>query len=205
MLNLQTGSHRDELLYCGYCKRYFKARIATWVDILQEPRVRTLLLNWEFNVVACPQCGNRIYSDSSFYYEDLAEGLLVAVFPRIPENRLSVEEHIRQKYSYYPTVEFFYDMTQLWFLIYLQEHYKKSEDPRTGLNFGGGDKRLRIVLQFLKKDPIMLAIRETLMKLFLGNTTNDDLQNVLWRALVKLEGAYSRSSDASVSIGPMVI
>jgi hypothetical protein len=188
MLNLHTGSHRDELFYCRYCKCRFNARITTWIDILREPHKKTLLLNWEFNAVTCPQCGNRIFSDSPFYYEDLAEGLLVAVFPRIPENYLSIEEQIRQKYCYYPTLEFFYDATQLWFLIYLQEHYKKSGDLRAGTSVGGGDQRLPIFLQFVKKDPMMLAIRETLLKLILGNKTNDDLQNVLWCALVKLEG-----------------
>ena len=204
MLNLQPGSHRDELFYCGYCQRCFKARITTWVDIFQQPQVRTLLLNWEFNVVICPQCGNRIYSDRHFYYEDLADGLLIAVFPRIPENRLSVEEHIRQKFDYYPTLEFFYDMTQLWFLIYLQEHYRKSEDQRTD-SIIGRDQRLQIFLQFLKKDPMMLTIRETLMKLFLGDKTNDDLQDVLWCALVKLEGMYSCPLDASVFVSPRTI
>ncbi len=204
MFDLQTGSHRDELLYCGYCKRSFKARIATWIDILQEPRARTLLLNWEFNVVACPQCGNKVYSGSPFYYEDLAEGLLIAVFPRIPQNRLSIEEHIRQKYGYYPTLEFFYDMTQLWFLIYLQEHYKKNEDLRTDSDIGG-DQRLRIILRFLKKDPMMLTIREMLVRLSFGDKTNDDLQNVLWCALVKLEGMYSCPLDGSVFAGPRTI
>jgi len=205
MLTPQTEAFRNELIYCSSCKRSFKARIATWIDVSWTPQVKTLLLNWEFNMVICPQCGNRLYSDSPFFYEDFAEGLLVAVFPSIPKNYLSVEAHIRQEYNYYPTLEFFYDMTQLWFLIYLQEYYKTNVDPHAELNFGGGEERLRMFLRFLKKDPMMLTIRETLAKSFLGIKTNDDLQNVLWYALVKLEGMSSGLSEASAFVGSRAI
>jgi hypothetical protein len=164
-----------------------------------------LLQNWEFNMITCPHCGNRQFSDTMFFYEDFAEGLLVAVFPSIPENRLSVEAEIRQKYGYYPILEFFYDMTQLWFLIYLQEHYKTNVTPRTAAKIGRGEKRLQTFLRFLKKDPLMLAIRETLTATFLGSKTSDDLQNVLWRALAKLEGVSSGPSDASAYLKQLAI
>jgi len=176
--------------------------MASWIDTSRTPRVKTLLLNWEFNIVICPHCGNRLYSDAPFFYEDFAEGLLVAVFPSIPKNHLSIEADIRQEYGYYPTLEFFYDMTQLWFLIYLQEYYKTNVYPRAESNFGGADERLRMFLQFLKKDPMMLTIRETLVKSLLGVKTNDDLQNVLWYALVKLEGMSYGFSEASAFVGP---
>ncbi len=203
MLTLQAEAHSNELFYCLSCKHSFQARITTWIDVSREPRARTLLLNWEFNVTTCPHCGNRIYSESPFFFEDFAEGLLVAVFPIIPENHLSVESHIRQQYSYYPTLEFFYDMTQLWFLIYLQEHYKKTNiNPRVASKIGCREKRLRTFLNFLKKDPLMLTIRDTLIKTFLGDKTDDDLQNILWRALVKLEGMSSDSSGVATSIAP---
>ena len=202
MLTLQAEAFCNEVLYCSSCKSSFKARVATWIDVSRTPRVKTLLLNWEFNMVICPQCGNRLYSDAPFFYEDFAEGLLVALFPRIPKNHLSVEAHIRQEYGYYPTLEFFYDMTQLWFLIYLQEYYKTNVNPRGESNFGGREERLRTFLRFLKKDPMMLTIRETLVKSFLGIKTNDDLQNVLWHALVKLEGMSSGLSEVSAFVGP---
>jgi hypothetical protein len=203
MSTLQAEAYSNELFYCVSCKHSFQARIATWVDVSREPRAKTLLLNWEFNVTACPLCGNRIYSESPFFFEDFAEGLLVAVFPIIPENHASVELHIRRQYAYYPTLEFFYDMSQLWFLIYLQEYYKKTNinplvAPRTGLE----EKRLKIFLHFLKKDPLMLTIRDTLIKTFLGHKTNDDLQNVLWRALVKLEGMSSDSTEVPAAMVP---
>src|SRR5271169_4528187 len=127
MMTSQAVPHRNELFYCGSCKHNFQARIAAWVDVSRTPIVKTLLQDWEFNIITCPHCGNRQFSNSQFFYEDFAEGLLVAVFPTIPENRLSIEAQIRQMYGYYPTLEFFYDMTQLWFLIYLQDHYKTIE------------------------------------------------------------------------------
>jgi hypothetical protein len=205
MMPIQVEEHRTELLYCGSCRNNFQARIVTWVDIARTPGVKTLLQKWEFNLITCPNCGNRQFSDSQFFYEDLEEGLLVAVFPSIPVNRLSVEAEIRKKYSYYPTLEFFYDMTQLWFLIYLQEHYKRNKNPCTIAKIGRGDKRLQTFLRFLKKDPLMLAIRETLTATLMGNKTSDDLQNVLWRALAKLEGVSSGPSDASHSVKQMTI
>jgi hypothetical protein len=206
MMTPQTGVHRRELLFCGSCKHSFQAQIATWVDVSRTPIVKMLLQNWEFNRVTCPHCGNRQFSNSLFFYEDFAEGLLVAVFPSIPENRLSIEAQIRQMYGYYPTLEFFYDLTQLWFLIYLQDHYKTTiEQPHTMSSIGGRKKRLLMFLQFLKKDPLMLTIRETLTEMYLGNKTNDDLQNVLWCALVKLEGMSAGSPDGSACAGPRAI
>ncbi len=202
---LQTAAYTNELLYCGSCRGSFRARITTWIDISQTPWVKTILQNWELNIVTCPHCQNRQYSNSPFFYEDFAEGLLIAVFPSIPENHLSVEAHIRQKYGYYPTLEFFYDMTQLWFLIYLQEYYKTVVNPCAASKIGDGEKRLRTFLRFLKKDPLMLTIRETLIKTFLGHKTDDDLQNLLWCALDKLEGMSSFPSDASPYAGPRMI
>jgi hypothetical protein len=205
MQTLQSETHRTELLYCGSCKHGFQARIAMWVDVARTPRVKALLQNWEFNIVTCPHCGNQQFSDSPFFYEDFAEGLLIAVFPSVPENHLSVEAHFKHEYGYYPTLEFFYDMTQLWFLIYLQEHYKKNEAPRAASQIGIGEERLRTFLRFVKKDPLMLTIRETLAETFLGNKTSDDLQNVLWRALAKLEGASSSPAEAPSCGGPRSI
>jgi len=189
MLTIQVEAYSEETFHCGYCKRSFSAPVTTWIDVSRTPRVKTLLRQWEFNMVTCPQCGNRQFSDSPFFYEDFAEGLLIAVFPTIPVDRTSLEETIRKRYGYYPRLEFFYDMTQLWFLIYLQDHYKDGRSLRSPSLTGKGGKRLGRFLQFLKKDPMMLTIRETLTERFLGNKTDEDLQDVLWRALAKLEGA----------------
>jgi CpXC protein len=190
MLTVQAEAYRIELHYCTLCKRSFRSRVAAWIDAARTPGIKALLLNGAFNIVTCPHCGNRLYSDAPFFYEDFAEGLLVAVFPRIPANHLSIEADIRQEYGYYPTLEFFYDMTQLWFLIYLQEYYKTNVNTHETSAAGEGEKRLRTFLRFLKEDPLMLAIRETLTKTLLENETNEDLQNVLWCALVKLEGIF---------------
>ena len=205
MLTFQGEAYSNEVYYCSSCKRSFQTHISTWIDIARTPGIKALLLNGTFNMVTCSHCGNRLHSDAPFFYEDFAEGLLVAVFPRIPANHLTIEAAIRQEYGYYPTLEFFYDMTQLWVLIYLQEYYKTNVNTRETSAMGGGEKRLRTFLQFLKKDPIMLTIRETLTKTFLENKANEDLQKLLWCALVKLEGMLSDPSKVSAFIGPREI
>jgi len=205
MLTFQAEAYSNELHCCNSCKRSFQARIATWIDIARTPGIKTLLLNGAFNRVTCPHCGSTQLSDAPFFYEDFAEGLLVAVFPRIPANRLSVEENIRQEYGCYPTLEFFYDMTQLWFLIYLREYYKTNVNPNAVSKIVGREKSLRTFLQFLKKDPLMLTLRETLTKTLLRNKTNEELDKILWCALVKLESMFSDPSEFLAFIGPRTI
>lgn len=156
-------------------------------------------------MITCPHCGNRQFSDTAFFYEDFEEGLLVAVFPSIPENHVSLEKEIRQQYGYYPVLEVFYDMTQLWLLIHLQEHYKNNKNRLTQSRIGNGEERLQKFLGFLKTDPLMLAIRETLTSMLKGNKTGDDLQDMLWRAHAKIEEAVPFLLDASVHAGPAAI
>ncbi len=40
-------------------------------------------------------------------------------------------------------LEFFYDMTQIWMLIYFQEHYKANKNLRALSRIGTGEERLR--------------------------------------------------------------
>ncbi len=188
MLTYQAEAYNKETFQCVRCKHDFQATVATWVDVSRSPLVKLLLQEWAFNVITCPRCGNRQFSGSFFFYEDFAEGLLVAVFPDVPANRVSLEEEMRRLYSRYPVLEFFYDMSQLWLLIYLQGHYHKNENPHTASKIGTREERLRRFLSFLKTDPLMLTLREALTATFLGNKTGDDLQDVLWRALAKIEG-----------------
>ncbi len=91
----------------------------------------------------CTHCGCRNFSGSPFFYEDFEEGLLVAVFPSIPDKRGEIEKSIRAKYGYYPVLEFFYDMTQIWMLIYFQEHYRANRNLRALSRIGRGEERLR--------------------------------------------------------------
>jgi len=188
MLTSRAEAYNNETCRCLRCKNDFQATVATWVDVSRSPLVKLLLQDWAFNVVTCPRCGNRQFSGSFFFYEDFAEGLLVAVFPDIPTNRVSLEEEIRRLYGHYPVLEFFYDMSQLWLLIYLQMHYRDKGDPLTESKIGTGEERLRRFLSFLKTDPLMLTLRQTLAATSLGSKKSDDLQDVLWRALAKIEG-----------------
>ncbi len=183
----------------------FQAAVATWVDVSRFPRAKTLLHEGEFNKITCPRCGHRQFSGSFFFYEDFSEGLLAAVFPIIPDNRESIEEEILKTYGFYPVLEIFYDMTQLWFLIFLQEHYRDNRNPAVFTNLGKREDRLIRFLQFVKYDPLMLTIREALSATLSGTRPYDDLQGVLWRALAKLEGVSDGRGRDVLSVWPSAV
>ena len=185
--NNQAEAYSVETFECGNCNRDFQAKVITWVDVTRAPHARRALLKWEFNIVECVHCGCRHFSGTPFFYEDFEDGLLIAVFPRIPEKRGEVETGIRQKYSYYPVLEFFYDMTQIWMLIYLQEHYKMNKNLRLLSKIGKGEERLLRILRFLKEDPLMIDIREKLTESFFGDVNNDELADVLGQAVYTIE------------------
>ncbi len=190
MLNLldrQAELYSRETFHCGSCWRQFEAKIIRWVDVSKTPQARQALMTWQFNVVQCPHCGCRNFSGSPFFYEDFEEGLLVAVFPSIPAKRGEVEQLIRQEYGYYPILEFFYDMTHIWMLLYFQEHYKSNTNLRKLSRIGEGEKRLRRMLQFLKENPLLIDIREKLTETFFGDAANDDLIDLLGQAVYRLE------------------
>lgn len=183
----QADAHSQETFRCGNCGRDFSAKVITWVDVSRTPQVKKSVLRWDFNIVECSHCGCRHFSGTPFFYEDFEEGLLVAVFPKIPDNRGVVEAAIREKYGYYPVLEYFYDMTQLWSLLYFQEHYKINKNLRSLSRIGRGEERLRRFLRFLKEDPMMIEIREKLTESFFGDATEDDLVDLLSRSVYKLE------------------
>jgi hypothetical protein len=187
LLSNQAEAYSQETFQCGNCNRDFESKIITWVDVSRTPSARKALLKWEFNIVQCTHCGCRHFSGTPFFYEDFEEGMLVAVFPRIPEKRGEVEEGIREKYGYYPILQFFYDMTQVWMLIYFQEHYKMNKNLRTLSRLGTGEERLQKILRFLKEDPLMIDIREKLTESFFNDVANDDLIEVLGQAVYTLE------------------
>jgi hypothetical protein len=187
LLNNQAEAYSVETFQCGNCDRDFQAKVITWVDVSRAPQARRALLKWEFNIIQCTFCGCRHFSGTPFFYEDFEEGMLIAVFPRIPDKRGEVETGIGEKYGYYPVLEFFYDMTQIWMLIYFQEHYKMNKNLRVLSRIGKGEERLRKMLRFLKEDPLMIDIREKLTESFFGDATNDDLVDILGQAVYTLE------------------
>jgi hypothetical protein len=187
LLSKQAEEYSRDTFRCGNCNRDFEARIITWVDVSKTPRAKQALLKWEFNLLPCTHCGSRNFSGSPFFYEDFEEGLLVAVFPGIPDKRGEIEKDIRAKYGYYPVLEFFYDMTQLWMLIYFQDHYHANRNLRTLSRIGRGEERLRKMLRFLKEDHLMINIREKLTESFFNNAANDELVEVLGQAVYSLE------------------
>ncbi len=187
ILHHQTGACDRETFHCGNCGGNYDARVITWVDVSRTPATRQALMKWQFNIVQCTHCGCRHFSGTPFFYEDFLEGLLVAVFPRIPERRGEVEKSLREKFGYYPVLEYFYDMTQLWMLIYFQEHYKANGNLRRMSRIGDGEKRLRTILRFLKENPLMIDIRERLTEAFFEASGNDGLMEVLGQAVYALE------------------
>lgn len=201
MLNNQAEAYSLETFQCGNCDREFQTKIVTWVDVSRTPQVKRTLLRWEFNIIECTHCGCRHFSGTPFFYEDFEEGLLVAVFPRIPDKRGDVEKSIREKYGYYPVLEFFYDMTQIWMLIYFQEHYKANRNLRSLSRIGPAEERLRKMLFFLKENPLMINIREKLTESFLSDATNDDLVDLLGQAVYTLEEMLAWPRDRRCKCG----
>jgi hypothetical protein len=187
MLTIQADTSCRETIRCGNCRQDFEAPIITWVDVSKTPQAKQALLKWAFNSLPCTHCGSRNFSGTPFYYEDFEEGLLVAVFPGIPDKREEVEKAIRAKFGYYPVLEFFYDMTQIWMLIYFQEHYRINRNLRALSRIGCGEERLRTILRFLKEEPLMITIREKLANSLLNDSGNDDLVEVLGQAVYTLE------------------
>jgi CpXC motif protein len=197
----QVEAYSRETFNCGNCSRDFEATVITWVDVSKTPQARLAILKWQFNVIQCTHCGCRHFSGSPFFYEDFEAGLLIAVFPRVPEKRGETEKAIRGKYGYYPILEFFYDMTQIWMLLYLQEHYKGNANLRELSNIGTGDERLYKMLKFLKEDPIMIDIREKITETFLDDLANEALLDILGQAVYKLEGMLPWPRDRKCKCG----
>lgn len=198
MVNLlleHAESYSTETFHCGHCEQDFQAKVITWIDVSRAPQARRALLRWEFNVIQCTHCGCRHFSGTPFFYEDFEAGLLLSVFPRIPEGRGTIEAKLKEKYGYYPLLEFFYDMAQIWTLIYLQEHYKMNTNLQTLSRIGRGEEQLRIFLRFLKEDPSMIDIREKLQELFFGSATEDELVDLLTQAVYKIEGMFPWPRD----------
>lgn len=200
-MNNQAEAYSIETFQCGNCDRDFQAKIITWVDVSRAPQGKRALLKWEFNIIQCTYCGCRHFSGSPFFYEDFEEGLLIAVFPRIPDKRGEVEKDIREKYGYYPVLEFFYDMTQIWMLIYFQEHYKVNKNLRMLSRIGKGEERLHKMLRFLKENTLMIDIREKLTESFFGDISDDELIDVLGQAVYTLEEMLPWPKDKKCKCG----
>lgn len=204
MFNLlanQAESYSRETFKCGHCDRDFQAKVITWIDVSRAPMAKKAILRWDFNSVECTHCGCRHFAGAPFFYEDFEEGLLLAVFPRIPENRGTVEATIKEKYGYYPLLEFFYDMTQIWTLIYFQEHYRSNRNLRNLSRLGKGEDRTRAFLRFLKEDHIMIDIRERLTEYLFGSAAEDELVDLLTQAVYKLEGMLAWPRDRQCLCG----
>lgn len=201
LLARHAEAYSTETFQCHSCNREFEAKVITWVDVTKTPQAKFAIRNWTFNTIRCPHCGYSHFSGTPFFYEDFEEGLLVAVFPSIPDERGEVEKSIREKYGYYPILEFFYDMTQIWMLIHFQENYRMNRQLRVLSRLGMGEDRLRKVLHFLKEDGLMIDIREKLTETLLGVSAHDDLEDLLTQAVCMLEQMLPWPLDAHCLCG----
>gem|GEM_PF-1169724 len=204
MINIQASeaeSYSRETFHCGNCEQDFEANVITWVDVSRTPQAKRMVLRWDFNIIQCTQCGCRHFSGTPFFFEDFEDGLLIAVFPRIPENRGQIEKTIKEKYGYYPVLEFFYDMTQIWTYLYFQEHYRANKNLRALSRIGKDEKRVRTFLRFLKEDPLMIDIREKLTESFFGDATDDELVELLGQAVYTVEGMLPWPRDRRCMCG----
>jgi hypothetical protein len=204
MVNLLTKNaeaYSTETFQCHGCNQDFEARVITWVDVTKTLQAKNALLKWNFNSIQCPHCGHRHFSGTPFFYEDFEEGLLVAVFPSIPQERGELEKAIQTKYGYYPVLEFFYDMTQMWMLVYLLEHYKVNKHLLAVSRIGRGEDRLRNILRFLKEDTLMISIREKLVESELGYASPDDIDDILSLAVCTLEEMFPWPIDRQCICG----
>lgn len=204
MINLslnQAEAYSRETFQCGSCNEEFEAAVITWVDVSKTPQAKLALLKWQFNIIQCTHCGCRHFSNTPFFYEDFEEGLLIAVFPHIPEKRGESEKAIRVKYGYYPVLEFFYDMTQIWMLLYFQEYYKGNANLSGLSKLGQGEERLGRILQFLKENTLMIEIREKITESFLDDAGAEALTEILGQAVYTLEGMLSWPMDRRCMCG----
>lgn len=187
MLPGQSGSYRIDTFHCKYCGKNFQARITTWVDVSKTPGERIKLLHWKFNMVRCPLCGDQALADSPFFYEDFEEGILICVFPSVPDRQKEVEEKIRAQYGHYPYLEFFYDMTQLWVLVYLYFYHRENERRIDMTTNKAKEEMTKKSIQSIKTDVIMLHIREKIQESFYEPAAYEELLNAVERLICSIE------------------
>src|SRR5208283_2907095 len=183
-----SGEYKKDIFYYKYCRKKFQAPVTTWVDISKTPEARLKLLRWEFNLVRCPVCGYQAVADSPFFYEDFVEGLLIVVIPSVPDQPAEVEGRIRSQYGYYPRIDFFYNMVQIWFLVYLYFYDRENEKICGSASVGIKEKEMQKIIRFIKTDAIMLHIRQKIEDLFREPAAFDSLVTAVERAIHSLDG-----------------
>jgi hypothetical protein len=194
MLSIPIIKNKIDKFYCKYCRKKFQARITTWVDVSKTPEARLKLLRWEFNIVRCPVCGYQAVADSPFFYEDFEEGLLIAVYPSLPKHPAEEEVRIRSQYGYYPYIEFFYDITQLWVLVYMYFYHRDNEHPYAMATIEEKQEIMKKSIRYIKTDVTMLHIREKLLESFYEPDAYDELLNAVERLICSIEETCSYRS-----------
>ena len=191
MLQIPTIKNTIDKFHCTYCGKEFQARITTWIDVSKTPEARLQILQWEFNIVRCPVCGYQAVADSPFFYEDFDVGLLIAVYPSPPINPAAEEVSIRSQYGYYPHIEFFYDLTQLWVLVYWYFYHREYGHPYGMVTSKEKEDIMHKSIRLIKTDVAMLHIGEKLRESFYEPAAYDELLNAVERLICSMEGTCS--------------
>jgi hypothetical protein len=71
----------ETLIRCSNCGMQFPAHVYSYVDAVQEPRAKALLLSGQLNSVPCPSCGNLNTMMTPLLYHDPTKELLIALVP----------------------------------------------------------------------------------------------------------------------------
>lgn len=187
MLQTQTEELKVETFHCSCCGKDFQSPVVTWVDVSKAPQARLKLLTREFNVVRCPRCGCQAVADTPFFYEDFEEGILIAVFPSIPDRTEEVEREIRTQYSYYPFIEIFYDMTQIWVLVYLYFYHLENTHRNAVTTIQEKEAITKKSISLIKTDATMLYIREKIRESSYEPAAYDELLNAVERLIWAIE------------------
>lgn len=79
-MNNQTNA-TEQVIRCSNCGMQFPTHVYTYVDAVQEPRAKALLLSGQLNSAPCPSCGTLNSMMTPLLYHDATKELLIALVP----------------------------------------------------------------------------------------------------------------------------
>lgn len=80
MNNNQTNA-TETVIRCSNCGMQFPTYVYSYIDAVQEPRAKALLLSGQINSAPCPSCGNVNQMTAPLLYHDATKELLIALVP----------------------------------------------------------------------------------------------------------------------------
>ncbi len=71
----------ETVIRCSNCGMQFPTHVYSYIDAVQEPRAKALLLSGQINNAPCPSCGNLNNLMTPLLYHDSTKELLIALVP----------------------------------------------------------------------------------------------------------------------------